>query len=199
MKSFEETVNKTYTFGSCQTCEANCCDGRKGSVMAPINLEDFELVSQYFPIAFILGELGFIQPVVLLNGSKTFCRYIKNHQCSIYENRPSICRIYPLSPTLDNRLFIDTNCPAINTPGEEIIKEGRVQESFMDEKLMNHQTKCVATYVEFKNLSDKKNYKELIRFNDSILYRLKENQSNNYYLNLHLNSLNHFDDYYKIK
>ena len=62
--NFEEVDNKTYTFASCETCEANCCDGRKGSVMAPINLEDFEPVSMYFPIAFLLGEMGYIQPVV---------------------------------------------------------------------------------------------------------------------------------------
>lgn len=197
MKSFEHTVNKSYTFGSCQSCEANCCDGRKGSVMAPINLEDFKTVSQNFPIAFILGEMGFIQPVVLLNNSNTFCRYVKNNQCSIYEQRPSICRIYPLSPTLDNKLFIDTNCPAVNDKGQHIIKDGVVQDAFMDEKLVNHQNKCVATFVEFKPLSNPGMYEELIRFNDSILYRLKENTSENYYLTLHLKSLQHFDGFFK--
>lgn len=196
-KSFENTQNKTFTFGSCETCEANCCDGRKGSVMAPINIDDFITVSQYFPIAFILGELGFIQPVVLLNGSNSFCPYVQDFKCTIYEHRPSICRIYPLSPTLDNKLYIDTNCPAVNEQGDYITKDGLVQKNFMDEKLINHQDKCVRTYIEFKNLSDKNDYEELIRFNDSILYRLKVNESNNYYLNLHLESLRHFNDFYK--
>lgn len=197
MKSFENTENRTFTFGSCETCEANCCDGRKGSVMAPINIEDFVSVAKHFPIAFILGELGFIQPVVLLNNSETFCRYVKDYRCSIYNERPSICRIYPLSPTLDNKLFIDTNCPAVNDKGNYIVKDGIVQEPFMDEKLENHQMKCVQTYVTFKEYNDPKDYVELIRFNDSILYRYKYDTSDNYYVNLHLKSLEHFDEFHK--
>lgn len=196
MKDFEKTLNKTYTFGSCETCEANCCDGRKGSVMAPINVEDFKPVSKYFPIAFLLGELGYIQPVVLLNNSKTFCRYIENNKCTIYEHRPSICRIYPLSPTVDNNLYIDVNCTAVNEQGNYIVKEGVVQEDFMDEKLIHHQDKCVRSYVTFKPFSNPDDYVELIRFNESVVYRLKANSSNNYYLKLHLESLKHFDEFY---
>ena len=197
MKSFENVENRSFTFGSCETCEANCCDGRKGSVMAPINIEDFQSVSQYFPIAFILGELGFIQPVVLLNNAKKFCPYVKDHRCTIYENRPSICRIYPLSPTLDNRLFIDTNCPAVNEQGNYIVKEGVVQEPFMDEKLENHQIKCVQTYVTFKEHNNPDDYKELIRFHESVLYRYKYDDSDNLYLKLHLKSLEHFNAFYQ--
>ena len=97
MKTFENVKNSTYTFGSCDICDAQCCDGNRGSIFSQLILEDFEPVHKNFPILFSIGELGYLKPVVLLSNGNGFCRYIKDMKCVIYDERPSICKIYPLS------------------------------------------------------------------------------------------------------
>ncbi|MFA5366088.1 MAG: YkgJ family cysteine cluster protein [Candidatus Bathyarchaeia archaeon] len=51
------------------------------------------------------------------------CTFHKNNQCTIYQQRPLICRFYPfqLTTTEDNNYAIEvTNeCPNVNTPNQK--------------------------------------------------------------------------------
>ena len=140
MKTFIDTTNKSFTFSSCEGCPARCCDGREGSVYSELLLEEFERVSQNFPILFTFGELGFLKANVLLSNGKDFCPYIENHKCTIYEDRPQVCRNYPLSPHLDNNIYIDDSCPAITSEnGIDIVRDGIVKDPFYNDSLENYQ------------------------------------------------------------
>ena len=154
MKTFLSTQNKSFTFSSCQGCPARCCDGREGSVFSQLLLEDFQIVSQNFPILFTFGEMGYLKANVLLSNGKDFCPYIVNHQCTIYENRPNVCRNYPLSGNLDNQIYIDDSCPALNSEfGIAIVKDGIIQKEFDNEILHDYQNKYIkASSDSYMNL-----------------------------------------------
>ena len=195
MKRFENIENNSFTFSSCDICDARCCDGARGSIFAPINLEDFEVVSKNFPIVFTKGNLGYIMPAVLLSNGLDFCRYIKDFKCSIYEQRPSVCRVYPFSPSITNEVFIDTFCPAVNQEGKVIVRSGEVSDEYKHIKFENHQDKTVDTYNHFSQFNEDDLYEELIVINDVKFYRFKEDM-NDKYLKMHIDSQNYFDKYF---
>ena len=105
MKTFLDTTNKSFTFNNCNGCLSRCCDGKEGTILSQLILDDFEVVSKYFPILFTFGDMGYLKANILFSDGKSFCPYIKNYQCTIYEDRPSICRVYPLSPSHDNKIY----------------------------------------------------------------------------------------------
>ena len=153
MKTFIPTTNRTFRFSSCQECEANCCNGKHGTLFAQIILNDFEKIYKYFPILFLKGELGYLKPVVVLTNGKEHCRYEKDFRCTIYENRPSICQVYPLSVNIDDNYYIDFNCPAIKDKGEVIVKDKEVNKSFYNEILDDYKEKYIQTHFEFDNFN----------------------------------------------
>lgn len=195
MKTFENSLGKKYTFSSCDICDAKCCDGRRGSTYAQIILEDFELVSKNFPILFLQGNLGFLKPVVLLTNGKSYCRYIKDNRCTIYEQRPNVCRVYPLSPHLLDIPFIDTLCPAVNEEGRIIIDNGVVQDEFKNEVLESYKDKYIKMHLYFEKLNNKDNLEVLTKISNETFYKFKEDL-NDEYLKLHLSSLKNFDNYF---
>ncbi len=194
MKSFIPISNNNFTFDSCSNCNANCCDGRKGTIYSQVLKEEFEKTYKNFPILFIFGELGFCKPVILLTNGKEFCFYQQNHMCSIYEDRPTVCRTYPLSPNLDNQIYIDITCPEVNKGKEFLIKNQKINmNSYKNSIFDNYQDKYIETHFEFETL-DKKDFKEAITINDVIFYKYIGDEDS-LYVNLHKKSLKNLQKY----
>lgn len=193
MKSFIPISNNTYSFGSCSNCEANCCDGRKGTIYSQILKEEFENVYKNFPILFIFGDLGYTKPVVLLTNGKDFCCYQKNYMCTIYENRPTVCRTYPLSPNLDNQIYIDITCPEVNK--EKNLDKQKVEPlNTQHEILKNYQDKYIQTHFEFETL-EKKDFELALCINNINFYKYTKNHHSEY-LNFHKKSLENLHKYF---
>ncbi|MGJ0494527.1 YkgJ family cysteine cluster protein [Aliarcobacter cryaerophilus] len=144
MKNFVKLQDKNIKFGDCNNCFAHCCSGIFGSIFSQILKEEFEDVYKNFPILFIFGSLGFVKPVILLSNGFDFCPHLKDFRCKIYENRPKVCRTYPLSPNIDNFIYIDNSCPELNK-ADNIL-------NFEDEIFENYQEKYINTHFEFKKL-----------------------------------------------
>lgn len=186
MKEFISTKNHDFTFGNCSNCEAKCCNGKHGTIFSQIILSEFEKVYKNFPILFIFGELGFIKPVVLLTNGDDFCPYLKDFKCTIYENRPTVCRTYPLSPNLDNNIYIDTLCPEVNKSNEFILKNNKVNKDFDNVTFYDYQNKYIETHFKFDKYKEEEFQKIII--NDLDFFKYKGNNDSNY-LKMHINSL----------
>ncbi len=195
MKTFLDTTNKSFTFSSCDGCPSKCCDGKEGTVFSQLILDDFETVSKYFPILFTYGEMGYLKANILFSNGKDFCPYIKNHQCTIYNERPSICRVYPLSPNLDNKIYIDDSCPAINTTyGQQIVDNGKVIDNFMFSTLDNYQDKFINTHIHFEQYNNNKDFTKILTINNIDFYKYIGDKKD-FYLDLHLLSLSFLSTY----
>jgi len=189
MKTFLEITDKTFNFTNCENCQARCCDGREGTVFAQLILEDFEIVSKNFPILFTFGDMGYLKAVVLFTNGTGFCPYVKDNKCSIYEQRPSICRVYPLSPNIDNKVYIDDSCPAVSlVDGEKIIDNGNVVKDFMYPTLENYQDKYIQTHLELEKINDIKEFESVISINNITFYKYI-GKNRNKYINYHISSL----------
>lgn len=189
MKTFIDTTDKSFTFSSCEGCPARCCDGREGSVYSELLLEEFERVSKNFPILFTFGELGFLKANVLLSNGKNFCPYIINHKCTIYEDRPQVCRNYPLSAHIDNKIYIDDSCYAIGVEGIDIVKNGIVQEAFSNNSLYNYQEEFLNTYNHLKEFNMVSNFEKVVTINGIEFYKFI-GTSEDKFIKLHIESLN---------
>jgi len=197
MSDFEKLNKKSYSFSSCDNCEAECCDGSKNILYSQIVLEDFEKIVKYFPILFTIGNRGYLRPVVLLTNGKDFCKYINNFKCSIYENRPSICRIYPFSPCLDDEVYIDNSCPAVTFEDKERVDNIKIIEKFKNPILTDYTNKYIETFSEFKQYNTEENIELAVVINSEKFYKFNKD-FNNPYVKLHLQSLLHLnDDYFK--
>jgi len=97
-------------FNNCTDC-IECC---KSKLMAPLVLDDFKKVYNYFPI--LIAKLEDFKPVMLLS-NETSCPYLKNNRCSIYKKRPPACKIYPFSPWYD-KILLDLSCKGIGIKGD---------------------------------------------------------------------------------
>lgn len=195
MKTFIPTSDKTFYFSNCNSCDAKCCNGKHGTLFAQIILNDFEKIYKNFPIVFIKGELGYLKPVVLLTNGENHCRYVKEFKCSIYENRPSICQVYPLSINIDDNYYIDCNCPAVEEEGQIIIKNREINSNFYNDILDNYKDKYIQTHFEFDNFNKEENLELAININNITFYKFN-NHLENPYIKLHLDSLKNLDDYY---
>lgn len=192
MKEFISTKNHDFTFGNCSNCEAKCCNGKHGTIFSQIILSEFEKVYKNFPILFIFGELGFIKPVVLLTNGNDFCPYLKDFKCTIYENRPTVCRTYPLSPNLDNNIYIDTLCPEVNKSNEFILKDNKVNKDFDNVIFYDYQNKYIETHFKFDKYK-KEEFQKII-INDVDFFKYKGNNDSNY-LKMHINSLENLNKF----
>jgi len=198
MKQFIDTKNNTYTFSSCEICPAKCCDGRQGTVFAQIILEDFKTVYKNFPILFLFGELGYLKPIVLLTNGVGFCKYLKDFKCSIYEQRPSICRAYPLSPNVDDNIYIDEVCPAVNdkqNSSQTIISNSQISPAFDYKTLHNYQDKYIETHYEMENFNNKDDFSIVAIINGIEFYKCNKLYENEF-MKMHQDSLAHLQDRY---
>ena len=146
-------------FKGCGEC-AECCEGK--FFLAPLVLEDFEKVKNYFEIRAIVLN-GEIIPVMLLtDGEGGSCLYLKNGKCSIYDNRPPACKIYPFSPFYDE-LFIDLSCPAVGNEGVKLPsnKNEYLNSPFFESRFIDFKQKREETiqYMKTKKLTFDKEIK----------------------------------------
>lgn len=189
MKTFLDTSNKSFSFSSCEGCPSKCCDGREGTVFSQLILEDFELVSKNFPILFTFGDIGYLKAVVLFSDGKSFCPYVKNHQCTIYNERPSICRVYPLSPSIDNNVYIDDSCPAVQISARgNMVHNGELSPSYKYDTLQNYQDKYIDTHLELEKINKKEDFEAILSINNITFYKYIGSQRNKY-INYHISSL----------
>ena len=142
-----------FYFTGCQTCDKRCCDGKVGFSLTPLIVDDFTEVYKHFPILF--GSVnGVFRPLMVLNDGNSVCSYLnENGQCSIYDERPPACKLYPVSPFFDE-VFIDSACPSVSgeITGEPIIQKGKVTEKFYHQRLENFSQKLEKTSAFMKEL-----------------------------------------------
>jgi len=189
LKTFLDTTNKSFSFSSCEGCPAKCCDGREGTVFSQLILEDFEVVSKHFPILFTFGEMGYLKAVILFSDGTSFCPYIKDHKCIIYDERPSICRVYPLSPNIDDKVYIDDSCPAVgNNSDNKIVDVGKITTHYQYETLENYQDKYINTHLELEKINNVNDFESVISINNIIFYKYIGHVRNKY-INYHFSSL----------
>jgi Fe-S-cluster containining protein len=169
-----KTLDKKIYFSNCENCTA-CCDGTRFS-LAPLILDDFELVYQYFPILFgyIDGNLKAL--IVMQDNQK--CKYLENGKCSIYDSRPPACQMYPFSPLYED-IFIDSECKAIN---EEccttITQNGFFSSEFYHKRVDNFVQKLDNTAEFLDNIKDDLIYHQTVSGIE--LYKYDGLISNNY-------------------
>lgn len=129
-------------FSSCDGCEDSCCTSSK-FIMAPLILEDIELVYNYFPIYFASID-NEMRLVIIMSGKEDHCPYLEDNKCAIYDNRPPTCRLYPLSPYFDE-IVVDTSCKAVGTNGIPISNGGEVTKEFYNKRFDNFLSKLQDT------------------------------------------------------
>lgn len=190
MKYFVPTSNDNFSFSSCDTCEAKCCNGSFGTLYSQIILSDFSNFEN-FPMLFIFGELGFAKPIILLTNGSSFCRYLKDMKCSIYEKRPQVCKNYPLSPNLDEKIYVDLSCPSISNSNSN---NSFIEDAKKVDYFKHYKDLYIQTYYEFENLK-KENFKKLFTLRDIDFYGYLQN-SENRYIKMHQNSLKHLESEY---
>ena len=183
MKNFIKIEDKTISFGDCKNCDAYCCKGSYGSIFSQILKDEFEELYPNFPILFIFGSLGFVKPIILLSDGFNSCPYLKNSSCSIYINRPIVCKNYPLSPNIDNEVYIDNSCP-------EVFKKGKLLD-IKSELFSNYQEKYIETHLEFENLANE-DFKLVCTIKNEKFYKYIGKNSSKY-LKYHKLSLSNLD------
>jgi len=144
------SINEVH-FSSCEGCQTPCCDGQK-FFFIPLILEDFVEVYKNFAIvfAYIDGELRVL--MVLSKDAKP-CSYFVESKCSIYDERPPGCKLYPFTPFFDD-VLIDTSCPAINEKGEGdfFASKESINSSFYHKRLENFNAKRLKTKAYLQEL-----------------------------------------------
>lgn len=193
IKTFTKIENDIY-FSSCDTCEAICCDGKHGSIYAQILIDEFEKVSKYFPILFIYGDLNYLKPVILLSDGRNHCPYINNFKCTIYNQRPEVCKTYPLSANIDNFIYVDSSCPAVTNSGINLYVNKKISPNFDSFIFEDYQDKYIKTHFEMEKFNKKENFKYLFSIKGVRFYKFS-NSSTNDYINIHLSSLKHLQNY----
>jgi Fe-S-cluster containining protein len=183
-----------FYFQGCATCDKRCCDGRAGYALTPLVVDDFEEVYKYFPIVFATVNDVF-RPIMLLNDGNSTCSYLdSNGMCSIYENRPPSCKLYPISPFFDE-VFIDSHCPGVTgeITGEKIVSQGKVQPKFYHKRLEEFPSKLQKTTDVMKELvAEEDSFEVLGEISGVVLFRYIGTQQNKY-VQMHLQSLQHIE------
>ena len=123
----------------------NCRDGKGGFSLSPMILDDFKSVYKRFMILFGIFDNKF-KIVMVLNDGINLCQYSQDNRCQIYQERPPICRLYPLSPYYDE-VFIDTSCIAVNSDVKtiDIVKDGKIHQDFYNDRIHNFKDKLLET------------------------------------------------------
>jgi Fe-S-cluster containining protein len=192
MKDYQKIDDKLLCFSSCQVCDARCCDGKRGSVYSDLLLSEFELVSDNFPILFLRDFLNYLQPVILLSDGSGYCRHLKDFRCSIYNARPSTCRVYPITPEINGDILIDLSCPAVGEVGKHIVNMGTISKGFDSHILHNYVDKFLDTYYQFIDYNKIENLDIAINIKGVNFYKFKDSM-NNRFLDIHIKSLKNLD------
>lgn len=171
-------------FKGCKEC-TECCK----KPLAPLILEDFKKIYNYFPI--LIAKLDYLRPVMLLS-NEISCPYLNNGKCTIYENRPPACKIYPYSPWYD-KILLDLSCSGVGCEGEylPLNKKEFYNSSFYEERFEKINKKIEATH---KWLSTQKLI-FLTSYKNIEFFTLEKN--NDKYNLYHINSLKHLHNYFK--
>lgn len=155
MNSPYKSINQIETvhFSSCEGCETPCCDGKR-FFLIPLILEDFVQVYQKFAIVFAKIE-GEWRMLMLLAKENQACAYFVDGKCSIYNERPPGCQLYPLTPFYDE-ILIDTLCPAINEEqkGDFFASKEQINSGFYHKRLENFNEKRVKSEEYLQTLVD---------------------------------------------
>lgn len=198
MNNFRNIKSSSHSFSTCDGCASECCDGSKNILFAQILLSDFDQVSKYFPILFTIGTQGYARPVTLLTNGKDFCKYINNFKCTIYVTRPSVCRVYPLSPHIDNEIYIDNSCPAVSSKGGKNIDNTNILTEFDHDILKDYKEKYSETVFHFNDYNQAEHLDLVTTINEIKFYKFNKDFDDNY-LKLHQKSLLLLkDEYFKL-
>jgi len=101
---------------SCQCC-GECCSGADNEVMvSPDEIDilmkatglSFEEIVEPYPEWFEDKGMQFTFGWVLRRGKDGNCMFLKDKRCSVYKDRPQICRTYPFM--LDGNQLITSEC-----------------------------------------------------------------------------------------
>ena len=111
--------------------------------------------------------MGYLKAIILLSDGKSLCPYIENFKCTIYENRPTVCKAYPLSTNIDNIVYYDLNCPGISEMGTNIVKNGKISPSFDSYIFDDYQTRYINTHKKLEEFKPK-----IAVFNSKGIYEL---------------------------
>jgi Fe-S-cluster containining protein len=150
-------------FNYCENCN-KCCENK---MFAPLVLEDIEKVYKFFPIFIIF--IPFAKLVIPLSLNKQ-CPYLINGKCSIYENRPPACKIYPYTPWY-NEIYLDVSCDGIGIKGEKLplSKKEFKNSKFYDTRIENIEKKLKLTEEWIK----KQKLSFLIKKENIKIYKIK--------------------------
>ena len=194
--SFRTIAHQRWYFKGCDTCGGACCNGAKGFTAAPLILEDFEAVYQHFPIVFSVKENALVA-YVLLNDGKGYCPYFEHNRCSIYDQRPPACKLYPISPYFEH-ILVDTSCPSVNAfSGTLVCQNGVLESAFYTQRLENFVAKKEATERFFARLYRPEDFAYLGDVSGLPLYQyIKPHAST--YVQMHKASLKHFWNYFGV-
>lgn len=194
--SFISIAHQNLYFKGCDACGGTCCNGAKGFTAAPLILEDFEAVYRHFPIVFSFKEEALVA-YVLLNDGKGHCPYFEDKRCSIYDQRPPACKLYPISPYFEH-ILVDTSCPSVNAhSGTLLCHNGVLEKTFYTKRLENFVAKKEATERFFANLEHKEDFAYLGDVSGLPLYQYIK-QSESEYIHMHKASLKHFWNYFGV-
>lgn len=162
-------------------------------------LEDFEKVYKNFPILFSFGSKGYPKANILLNDGNSHCPYIEDNKCTIYEQRPSICRTFPLSPSIFDKIYISEECPNVSISEKEtndtIISDGKIKSKSFDKKLFeNYSDKFLDTHHYLLKFIEDDAFKPVLQTSD-MLFFIYDKQSNDKFINFHKNSLDNLSKF----
>jgi len=93
----------------CSGCSAVCCKENTKDRMLYIPPSEAERLSMKYGSG-VLGSYEWVRYIPMP------CPFLKHEKCSIYEDRPSSCVLYPFQPgatnsTGDHILALDSRCP----------------------------------------------------------------------------------------
>jgi hypothetical protein len=133
-----------FYFSSCEGCETPCCDGSR-FLFAPMILDDFEEVYKNFPIVFAYID-GQWRILMIIATKENGCAYYIDKKCSIYEQRPPPCKLYPINPYFDD-LLVDTSCQAVSSEnGSFLASSDQISPHFYHSRIENFNEKRVKTH-----------------------------------------------------
>ena len=130
----------------------------------------------------------------MLSNGKDLCPYIENFKCTIYENRPKICKAYPLSTDIDNMIYYDINCPGLSENGFDVVKNGKVSQGFDSYIFDDYQTKYINTHNELENFNQKDDFELVTSINNNHFFKYIGSKKSQY-ISFHKESLINLKNY----
>lgn len=180
------TQIKDTKFSSCEGCESHCCDGSRFH-FTPLILDDFVDVYKNFPIVF--GYIGDeLRALMKLSSSPQGCQYFLENKCSIYEERPPACRLYPITPFYED-ILVDTSCHGVGEVGEILTKGSSISNNFYHKRLENFEHKRLKTVHFLKELED--HLKPIGSYQGVEMFKANIQDNEKEYLKYHHLSLEH--------